>query len=73
MPQGAFYAFARCDPFDRNSYALVNRILDEAHVIATPGSAFGPHGEGFVRFSYATKYEQIVEAMDRIDKLLACE
>jgi len=73
MPQGAFYAFARCDPFDRNSYSFVNRILDETHVVATPGSAFGPHGEGFVRFSYATKYEQIVEAMERIDKLLACE
>jgi len=73
MPQGAFYAFARCDPFDRNSYSFVNRILDETHVIATPGSTFGPHGEGFVRFSYATKYEQIVEAMERIDKLLACE
>jgi len=70
MPQGAFYAFARCDAFDRNSYDLVNRILDETHVITTPGSAFGPHGEGFVRFSYATKYEQIVEAMDRLEKFL---
>lgn len=73
MPQGAFYAFARCDPFDKNSYRFVNRMLDETHVIATPGSAFGPHGEGFVRFSYATKYEQIVEAMDRLDGLLGCE
>jgi len=73
MPQGAFYAFARCDAFDKNSYAFVNRILEKTHVIATPGSAFGPHGEGFVRFSYATKYEQIEEAMDRIDKLLECE
>ena len=73
MPQGAFYAFARCDAFDKDSYAFVNRILDETHVVTTPGSAFGPHGEGFVRFSYATKYEQIEEAMDRIDKLLGCE
>jgi len=73
MPQGAFYAFARCDAFDKNSYAFVNRILEKTHVIATPGSAFGPHGEGFVRFSYATKYEQIEEAMDRIGKLLGCE
>jgi len=69
-PQGAFYAFARCDSFDKNSYGFVNRLLDETHVITTPGSAFGPHGEGFVRFSYATKYEQIEEAMDRIEKFL---
>lgn len=70
MPQGAFYAFARCDAFDKNSYSFVNRVLEETHVITTPGSAFGPHGEGFVRFSYATKYEQIEEAMNRIGKLL---
>jgi aminotransferase len=70
MPQGAFYAFARCDAFDKNSYGFVNRVLEETHVITTPGSAFGPHGEGFVRFSYATKYEQIEEAMDRMEKFL---
>ena len=69
-PQGAFYAFARCDGFDKDSHGFVNRVLGETHVITTPGSAFGPHGEGFVRFSYATKYEQIEEAMGRIEKLL---
>ncbi|MFH1623225.1 MAG: pyridoxal phosphate-dependent aminotransferase [Candidatus Aenigmatarchaeota archaeon] len=73
MPQGAFYAFARCDGFDKNSYSFVNRVLDETHVITTPGSAFGPHGEGFVRFSYATKYEQIEESMGRIEKFLERE
>jgi aminotransferase len=70
MPQGAFYAFARCDTFGKSSYDFVNRVLDETHVITTPGSAFGPHGEGFVRFSYATKYEEIEEAMSRIERFL---
>lgn len=70
MPQGAFYAFSRCGKFDKNSYNFVNKLLEKAHVITTPGSAFGPHGEGFVRFSYATEYEQIEEAMNRIEKML---
>jgi aminotransferase len=71
MPQGAFYAFSRCDKFDKNSYNFVNKVLEKTHIITTPGSAFGPHGEGFIRFSYATKYEQIEEAMDRMEKMLA--
>jgi len=70
MPQGAFYTFPRCDSFDKNSYNFVDNVLEKTHVITTPGSAFGPHGEGFIRFSYATKYEQIEEAMDRMQKLL---
>jgi len=69
-PRGAFYTFSRCDGFNKNSYNFANDVLDKSHVVIIPGSAFGPHGEGFVRFSYATKYEQIEEAMDRIEKLL---
>jgi len=34
-----------------------------------PGSAFGRHGEGYLRFSYATAYEKIEEALDRIEKI----
>jgi aminotransferase len=70
MPKGAFYTFSRCDSFDKNSYNCVNNILEKTHVVCTPGSAFGPHGEGFIRFSYATKYEQIEEAMNRIERYL---
>lgn len=70
MPKGAFYTFSRCDNFDKNSYSFANNVLEKTHVIVIPGSAFGPHGEGFVRISYATKYEQIEEAMDRMEKLL---
>ncbi len=70
MPQGAFYAFSKCSGFEQNSYKFSNDILENTKVVVTPGSAFGPHGEGYVRFSYATKYEQIEEAMDRISKFL---
>lgn len=69
MPKGAFYVFTNFSIIERNSSKLAHRILDKVKVITIPGSAFGPHGEGFLRFSYATKYELIVKAMDRLEKL----
>jgi len=69
-PKGAFYAFGRCDKFEKDSYKFANDVLEKAHVVIIPGSAFGPHGEGFIRFSYATKYEEIEEAMNRIEKMV---
>lgn len=69
-PKGAFYAFARCEKFEKDSYKFANDVLEKTHVVIIPGSAFGPHGEGFIRFSYANSYENIEEAMDRIEKIL---
>jgi aminotransferase len=43
-------------------------LIEEAKVAVTPGTAFGAHGEGFLRLSYATSYEQIDEAMNRLEK-----
>jgi aspartate aminotransferase len=45
-------------------------MLEEAHVAVTPGSAFGPSGEGFFRLSYATSEEQIREGLSRIKKFM---
>jgi len=70
MPQGAFYAFAHCGEFNKNSYECVDEILEKAHVVSAPGSAFGPHGEGFIRFSYATEYGEIEEALNRIENAM---
>ncbi|RLF87235.1 pyridoxal phosphate-dependent aminotransferase, partial [Thermococci archaeon] len=39
-------------------------------VVLVPGSAFGKAGEGYVRISYATAYEKLEEAMNRIEKIL---
>ena len=43
-------------------------LLKEAKVAVTPGSSFGKYGEGFLRLSYAASYEDIGEALDRIEK-----
>jgi aminotransferase len=71
MPQGAFYAFPKitCTGLDDETFA--QRLLEEEKVAVVPGSAFGAGGEGFVRCSYATKYEKIEKALDQIDKFVA--
>ncbi|MGQ0798047.1 MAG: pyridoxal phosphate-dependent aminotransferase [Methanobacteriota archaeon] len=69
-PAGAFYAFPRvAAPI--NSEALGERILNEAKVAVTPGSAFGGAGEGHLRVSFAASRETIVEGIRRIGEVLA--
>ncbi len=67
LPRGAFYVFPDIRPFGKTSAAFTELLLEKARVVATPGEAFGQHGQGFIRFSYATSYEKIIEALDRIE------
>ena len=69
-PRGAFYAFPKVDVTGMDDDAFSNRLLQEKHVAAVPGSAFGPGGEGFVRCSYATAYDKLEEALDRIHQFV---
>ena len=70
MPQGAFYAFPKitCTGLDDEKFA--KDLLEEEKVAVVPGSAFGSGGSGFVRCSYATKYEKIEKALDRIESFV---
>jgi aspartate/methionine/tyrosine aminotransferase len=77
MPQGAFYAYPSVKgAFGKSirgkvattSAELATIILDEVEVAIVPGEAFGP--SGYLRFSYATSDEDIVEGIGRIKKLL---
>jgi aminotransferase len=43
-------------------------LLKEAHVAVVPGSAFGSYGEGYIRISYAAAYDQLEEALNRIER-----
>ncbi len=68
-PSGAFYAFPRYDaPLDDE--ALCERLLKEAQVALTPGTAFGAGGEGHVRLSYAASRDTITEGLRRIGETL---
>ncbi|MBE0523491.1 MAG: pyridoxal phosphate-dependent aminotransferase [Methanosarcinales archaeon] len=68
-PSGAFYAFADVSEYG-NGDEVCEKLLTEANVAATPGSAFGPNSMDFVRFSYATSRERIQTALERIEKAL---
>ena len=73
MPQGAFYAWAKVDAPDMNSFEIADYLLDEAKVAVVPGDAYGLGGAGCIRMSYATAEADLREALTRmkaaIDKL----
>jgi len=67
LPKGAFYIFANIKQFKTPSTQFADYLATEGKVATISGSAFGENGEGFLRLSYATSYEKIEEAMDRIE------
>ncbi|MFE5318623.1 aminotransferase class I/II-fold pyridoxal phosphate-dependent enzyme [Paenibacillus sp. NPDC056579] len=69
-PQGAFYAFPSIASTGLSSEDFAQRLLHEAKVAAVPGHVFGLGGEGFVRCSYATSVNQLLEAIDRIGNFI---
>lgn len=62
------YAWARIPGY--SSWQLFDELLHKAHIVTTPGSGFGPSGEGFVRISGFASREVILEAAKRIKELL---
>ncbi len=64
---GAFYLYADVSEFSDDSFDFAKRLLQEAHVAATPGVDFDPlNGRHFVRFSYAGSTADMREAVERI-------
>jgi (5-formylfuran-3-yl)methyl phosphate transaminase len=70
-PTGAFYVLANARAYTADSTRFAMQVLDEAHVAVTPGAAFGPNAEGYLRFSYASSVERIEEGLRRIERFLA--
>ena len=69
LPAGAFYAFPNVTGTKMSSKDLADFLLAEAGVACLNGTAFGRHGDGFLRFSYANSLPNILEAVDRIKKV----
>jgi aspartate/methionine/tyrosine aminotransferase len=65
-PCGAFYVFADARSWSDDSLELSSRLLEEAGVACAPGVDFGPGGEGFLRFSYATALDRLTEGVERL-------
>jgi aspartate aminotransferase len=70
MPHGAFYTFPNISSFGRSSSQIADHLLYDAGVCGLSGTAFGAHGEGFLRFSYANSRENLAAALERIGESL---
>lgn len=67
-PEGAFYAFVNTSNYG-NDVEFTERLLKEAYIVVTPGSAFGAAGKDYIRFSFAASMENILVGMERIEKM----
>ena len=70
LPEGAFYAFPAFPAAWGDSKDVANRLLEEAGVLLTPGSAYGPASRHHLRLSFATSLETIEEGLDRLQAAL---
>ncbi len=68
-PSASFYIWARV-PGKESSMEFARRLLERSHVVLTPGTGFGPSGEGYVRLSLTVPTERIQEAVSRLVKAL---
>lgn len=71
LPQGAFYSFPDIRGTGLSSAACAELLIERGGVAVTPGNAFGPAGEGFIRLSYATSDELLTAAIERMGTVLA--
>jgi aminotransferase len=69
-PRGAFYAFPRITSTGLDADTFATRLLEQEHVAVIPGGAFGDSGAEHVRACYATSYERLEEAMNRIARFV---
>lgn len=70
-PRGAFYAFPNIWASGMDDETFAETLLKEEGVAVVPGNAFGPGGDGFVRACYATSYEKIEEALQRMERFMS--
>jgi len=69
-PKGAFYAFSNISETKMTSQECADYLLNNAGVACLPGTAFGPFGEGYLRFSYATSLDNIDNAIKKIKEVM---
>jgi len=69
-PHGAFYVFPNIHNTGMSDHVFAEKLLTEEKVAVVPGSSFGDAGSGFVRCSYATSYELIEKALEKIENFL---
>ncbi len=71
LPRGSFYAFPCIKSTRLTSREFAVKLLEQEKVACVPGGAFGPSGEGYLRCCFATSFEQIQVATERMARFLA--
>ena len=69
-PRGAFYAFPYIGDLGLTDEEFAEKLLFEEHVAVVPGSAFGSAGAGYVRCAYCSAFDQLEEALVRMERFL---
>jgi aminotransferase len=69
-PHGAFYVFPSVHNTGMSDETFAEKLLIEERVAVVPGSSFGDAGKGFVRCSYATSYEKIERALEKMGRFV---
>ena len=67
-PDSTFYVWAHT-PRRHSSVETVSHIIENAQVLCTPGTGFGPAGEGYIRFALTAEMPRMEEAIKRLSKL----
>lgn len=68
-PKATIYVWAKV-PEGETSESFATKLLEQAHVVVTPGNGYGPQGEGYIRISLTTPDDRLLEAVDRIKALV---
>ena len=69
-PKAAFYIWGRHPKSFQNSMETSKTFLEKANLIVTPGSGFGPAGEGYVRMALTVSKDRLAEVVERLKKVL---
>ena len=70
MPEGAFYTYTNISSLKMDSKKFARELLLKKKVAVVPGTAFSKNGENYIRISYASSFENIKEALFRIEEFI---
>lgn len=69
-PVGAFYILPDISAYNADSFQFATDLLEAEQVAVVPGAAFTSYGEGYIRISFASTMEEIIEGCDRLERFL---
>ncbi|MDF9826427.1 aminotransferase [Ereboglobus sp. PH5-5] len=72
-PRGSFYAFPNVTATGLDEKQFAVQLLEREKVAVVPGQAFGENGAGHVRACFATSYEQLIDACDRMERFVGAK